>query len=394
MSLEASYTRPSEFEPLLPTKNITRLREKARLVVSRSLALTDAAHATTIETLRGLLREMNSYYSNRIEGQNTRPLEIAAALRSDFSPSADTAKLQRLALAHIHAEENLEGTGTAEVLTMRFLVRAHSEIYGFLPPGDRITSEGTVIVPGQFRTMRVQVGRHVPPEPETVEQFGFRFDERYGRLHSLEDTLVAVAAAHHRASWIHPFEDGNGRATRLQTHCALFPLTNGLWSISRGLARNQESYYKHLATADRHRDGDLDGRGNLSDQGLGAWCEWFTDLCLDQVNFMHSLLQLDAVQRRINGLIMARAAENSRFRTETSLALFHLFATGPMPRADFFRITGLGQRTAQAALSHLLDVGLITSPNNRGPVRIAFPLDSLLHIFPELYPEADIGFRR
>jgi Fic family protein len=393
MSSEVSYTRPSEFEPLLPTKNISGLREKARLVVSRSLALADAAHATTIETLRGLLREMNSYYSNRIEGQNTRPLDIAAALRSSYSSSPDTAKLQRLAVAHIHAEQNLEGPATAEVLTLRFLARAHSEIYRFLPPEDRATKEGTTIVPGQFRTMRVQVGRHVPPEPESIEQFGARFDQRYGRLHSLEDTIVAVAAAHHRASWIHPFEDGNGRATRLQTHCALFPLTNGLWSVTRGLARNQESYYQHLATADRHRDGDLDGRGNLSDKGLGAWCDWFTDLCLDQVTFMHSLLNLDGVQRRINGLIIARAAEDSRYRIETSLALFHLFATGPLPRGEFFRITGLGQRTAQAALSHLLEVGLVTSPNNRGPVRIAFPLDSLLHIFPELYPEADSGFR-
>ena len=394
MASEVSYTRPSEFEPLLPTKNISRLREKSRRVIGRSVALTEAAHPTTIETLRGLLREMNSYYSNRIEGQNTRPLDIAAALRSEFSASTATAKLQRLAVAHIHAEQNLEGPDTSEVLTMQFLARAHTEIYEFLPADERITSEGTVIVPGQFRTMRVQVGRHVPPEPESIAEFGKRFDERYGRLHSLDDTVVVVAAAHHRASWIHPFEDGNGRATRLQTHCALFPLTNGLWSVSRGLARNQDSYYQHLATADRHRDGDFDGRGNLSDQGLGAWCEWFTDLCLDQVEFMHSMLQLDAVQRRINGLIMARAAEDSRYRIETALALFHLFATGPMPRADFFRITGLGQRTAQAALSHLLAVGLVTSPNNRGSVRIAFPLDSLLHIFPELYPEADNGFRK
>jgi Fic family protein len=393
MASEVSYTRPSEFEPLLPTKNLARLREKSRGVVIRSVALTEAAHPTTVETLRGLLREVNSYYSNRIEGQNTRPLDIAAALRSNYSASTATAKLQRLAVAHIRAEQNLEGPNTSEVLTMQFLARAHSEIYGFLPEEERMTSEGTVIVPGQFRTMRVQIGRHVPPEPDSIAQFGLRFDERYGRLHSLEDTLVAVAAAHHRASWIHPFEDGNGRATRLQTHCALFPLTNGLWSVSRGLARNQDSYYQHLATADRHRDGDLDGRGNLSDQGLGAWCEWFTDLCLDQVEFMHSMLQLDAVQRRINGLIMARASEDSRYRSQTALALFHLFATGPMPRADFFRITGLGQRTAQAALSHLLTVGLVTSPSNRGPVRIAFPLDSLLHIFPELYPEADTGFR-
>ena len=389
MVSEDSYVRPSEFEPLLPTKDIGRLSELAREVAVRSLGLVTAAHPTTVGSLRGLLREMNSYYSNRIEGQSTHPLDIAAALRSEYSTSADTARLQRLAVAHIHAEQLLEGPDTSEVLTMRFLRKSHSELYGALPELDRVTPEGTVIEPGRNRSMRVKVGRHVPPEPEAIDLFGQRFDQKYGRSYLLEETFFAVAAAHHRVSWIHPFEDGNGRAARLQTHCALFPLTKGLWSVSRGLARNQDSYYRHLAGADRHREGDLDGRGNLSERGLTAWCEWFLELCLDQVNFMRSMLDLDGVQRRFTGLIAARAAHDSRYRPETALALFHLFAAGPLPRADFFRITGLGERTARSALSHLLEAGLVTSPDHRSAVRIAFPLDALLHIFPELYPEAE-----
>lgn len=389
MSSGEFYVRPSEFEPLLPTKDIRRLSELARAVAIRSTGLAAAAHPTTVESLRALLREMNSYYSNRIEGQSTHPLDIAAALRSEYSTSEDTARLQRLAVAHIHAEQLLEGPDTSKILTMRFLRRAHSELYGVLPDSDRLTLDGTVIEPGSYRSMRVKVGRHVPPEPETIDLFGQRFDDKYGRSYSLEQSLVAVAAAHHRVSWIHPFEDGNGRAARLQTHCGLFPLTHGLWSVSRGLARNQENYYRHLAGADRHREGDLDGRGNLSERGLTAWCEWFLALCLDQVNFMYSMLDLDGVQRRITGLIAARAAHDSRYRLETALALFHMFAAGPIPRADFFRMTGLGERTARAALAHLLDAGLVTSPDHRSAVRIAFPLDALLHIFPELYPEAE-----
>ena len=383
------YVRPSEFEPLLPTKNVGRLSELAREVAIQSMSLAEASHSTTVESLRSLLREMNSYYSNRIEGQSTHPLDIAAALRSEYSTSEDTARLQRLAVAHIHAEQLLEGPDTSEVLTMGFLRKAHTELYGVLPASDRMTPEETVIEPGRNRSLRVKVGRHVPPEPDSIDLFGQRFDQVYGRSFSVQKTFVAVAAAHHRVSWIHPFEDGNGRAVRLQTHCALFPLTRGLWSVSRGLARNQDSYYGRLAGADRHRDGDLDGRGNLSERGLTTWCEWFLELCLDQVNFMRSMLDLDGVRRRITGLIAARAAHDSRYRAETALALFHLFAAGPLPRADFFRMTGLGERTARSALSHLLEAGLVTSPDHRSSVRIAFPLDALLHIFPELYPEAE-----
>ncbi len=389
MVSEDFCVRPSEFEPLLPTKDVGRLSELAREVAICSLGLATAAHPTTVDSLRGLLRELNSYYSNRIERQSTHPLDIAAALRSEYSSSADTARLQRLAVAHIHAEQLLEGPDPSEVLTMRFLRKSHCELYGALPELDRVTPEGTVIEPGRNRSMRVKVGRHVPPEPDAIDLFGQRFDQKYGRSYSLEETFVAVAAAHHRVSWIHPFEDGNGRAARLQTHCALFPLTKGLWSVSRGLARNQDSYYRHLASADRHREGDLDGRGNLSERGLTAWCEWFLELCLDQINFMRSILDLDGVQRRFTGLIAARAAHDSRYRPETALALFHLFSAGPLPRADFFRITGLGERTARSALSRLLEAGLVTSPDHRSSVRIAFPLDTLLHIFPELYPEAE-----
>lgn len=389
MSSGGYYVRPSEFEPLLPTKDLSRLSELAREVVVRSLGLATAAHPTTVDSLRSLLREMNSYYSNRMEGHSTHPLDIAAALRSEYSTSGETARLQRLAIAHIHAERLLEGPDTSEVLTMKFLRKTHSELYGVLPESERVTPEGSVIEPGRNRTMRVKVGHHVPPEPNAIDLFGQRFDQKYARTYPLEETFVAVAAAHQRVSWIHPFEDGNGRAARLQTHCALFPLTKGLWSVSRGLARNQESYYRYLAGADRHREGDLDGRGNLSEKGLTAWCEWFIDICLDQVNFMRSMLDLDGVHRRITGLIAARAAHDSRYRPETALALFHLFAAGPLPRADFFRITGLGERTARSALSHLLAAGLVTSPDHRSSVRIAFPLDALLHIFPALYPEAE-----
>ena len=68
-----------------------------------------------------------------------------------------------------------------------------------------------------------------------------------------------TAAAHHRMAWTHPFEDGNGRAVRLQTHCALFPLSGRLWTVNRGLARQTERYYEMLLSAESARRDDLGG---------------------------------------------------------------------------------------------------------------------------------------
>jgi Fic family protein len=393
MQPEGSSAHPSEFEPLLPDRQRADLARTAREVVQRSIALASAAHPTTIETLRALLREMNSYHSNRIEGQSTHPLDIARALRSDYSKVESTAKLQRLALAHIHAEQVLEGPTTAEVLQFTFLKRAHATIYEGLQAEDRLTSRQTPIEPGEFRDVRVVVGRHVPPEAAAVQAFAKRFDHIYGQLFSLDETLIAIAAAHHRASWIHPFEDGNGRAIRLQTHCALFPLTHGMWSVSRGLARSRDSYYAHLEHADAPRAGDRDGRGQLSDAALSKWCAWFIDVCADQIDFMSRMLDLDGFKRRVRALVVARAAEDSGYRLEVVPALVHLFATGPSPRAEFFQLTGLGERTARAALAHLLNSGLVSSPDHRSAVRIQFPLDALQLLFPDLYPEAGSAYQ-
>jgi hypothetical protein len=66
------------------------------------------AHPTSRQTIRDRVRSMNSYYSNRIEGQSTHPLLIEAALRKEFSDKPDVARLQRVALAHIEAETELE----------------------------------------------------------------------------------------------------------------------------------------------------------------------------------------------------------------------------------------------------------------------------------------------
>ena len=95
----------------------------------------------------------------------------------------------------------------------------------------------------------------------------------YGSVRRGEAALVAMAVAHHRLGWIHPFVDGNGRVMRLHCHALLSSLgyTGGLWSPLRGFARTVDRYYALLAAAEEPRHGDLDGRGNLSQAALVAW---------------------------------------------------------------------------------------------------------------------------
>ena len=204
--------------------------------------------------------------------------------------------------------------------------------------------------------------------------------------------LIAAACEHQRAVWVHPFLDGNGRASRLQLHAMLHCLTGGLWSANRGFARKREEYYARFSEADMSRQGDYDGRGNLSERMLTAWCKFFIEICQDQVSFMTQMLDLNGLKVRLAGLIYLRSHQpknESLYRTEALLPLHHILAAGPLTRGEFVQITGLADRTGRKVLSKLIEDGLLKSDTAKGPVRIGFPLDSLFILFPNLYPEAN-----
>ena len=75
-------------------------------------------------------------------------------------------------------------------------------------------------------------------------------------------------------------------------------------------------------------------------------------------------------------------------RKEAALPLHYAFTAGPLTRAEFTQMTGLGERTARSLLSYLLSTGLMVSDTKLGPVRLGLPLDALQFLFPSLYPEA------
>lgn len=390
------YDKPHQFEPLLPQRELEGLVEHTRTVLEKAYRLQHSVAPSTRQSLQRLVRGMNSYYSNRIEGQGTHPKNIERALNADFSTVADVAQRQRLALAHIEAEQELEailpadGGSERRALQSTFLRKAHVALYRRLEAADRTTEDGRVIEPGQLRKVDVTVGRHQPPTTASVPAFLARMDEVYPRIKGLDGLLYGIAAAHHRAAWVHPFGDGNGRACRLQTHCALLPISAGLWSVNRGLARQRDKYYVMLANADHARHGDLDGRGNLSEKMLRAWCEFFIEVADDQVTFMTSMLKLDDLRERIGTLMLVRS-ESTQFENyprQATLALHHVLLAGPVTRGDFCQMTGMAERSARRVLAQLLKDKLLVSDSPKGAVSFNFPLDALNILLPNLYPEA------
>jgi hypothetical protein len=247
------------------------------------------------------------------------------------------------------------------------------------------------MVPGEFRSKPfhdVTIGRLIPPSSGAVARFMEYFESRY-RFEPLGTAarIVAMAASHHRFNYIHPFPDGNGRVSRLMSHAMAWHAgiaAHGLWSISRGLARGLEDageYKRMMDLADEPRQGDLDGRGNLSQSALVDFVSWFCRVALDQVSFMNDLFDLENLQRRLSQYV-----RESLGLAEYAAAIpVEVLRRGELARGEAARITGRPERTARAAMSQLLNAGLLESDTAKSPVRLRFSADSADVLFPRLF---------
>lgn len=391
------------FRPLFPEERVLGdLHERASALVAGAHQLVGKASPAVRASLAAPLRAMNSYYTNKIEGQHTLPADIERAMRRDFDADRELRRKQRLALAHMEAEEALERTTRDLAPRSLFdpvrIQSIHEALHSRLPPGDRMTDDGRKIVPGAWRSDPVTAGKHVAPAAEEVPALMSTWASRYRDLRGSEQLVIGIACAHHRLTWIHPFIDGNGRTARLHSHLVLHALglTDGLWSPMRGLARDHEGYYARLSNADLPRRNDLDGRGPLSQEELVAFARFFLDVCADQVTFMRDMLALDRFRERLADMLRHLEArpwqigtEKSVIKPEVITALHYVAITGPMERTRFLATTGLPIRTARRVLASLLDYGLLRSDSRLGPVSFTVPLKSLRWLFPRLWPEAD-----
>lgn len=358
-------------------------------------------HPRTAASLADLVRIMNTYYSNLIEGHDTHPRDIERALAEQFEAEDGRRNLQMEALAHMRVQKEIElryaAGHLAEPCSIGFIRWLHFEFYNGAPPEMlRIRGVGREfdMIPGAFRLSPehdVAVGRHIPPASGRVEAFMEHFERRY-RFEGMGTAgkIMAMAAAHHRLNYIHPFPDGNGRVSRLMSH-AMGLLAgigaHGLWSVSRGLARGLErrtEYRDKMDYADTPRQGDLDGRGNLSQIALRDFILWFLRICLDQVTYMSNLFELESLIGRLRRYVEMQAD----WKPEAVYILEELVLRGEMARGDAARITGLAERTARNVLGCLVQDGIIGSDTPKSPVYLRFPVHAVDVLFPRLFPEA------
>ena len=391
----------SRIEPTLLDEVPGELNDVVAELAAASSRLGSSLHATTAASLADLVRIMNTYYSNLIEGHNTRPRDIVRALAGKFARDEARRNLQREAAAHVRVQREIDRKGAAgelgEPAALDFLRGLHREFYRDASAEMlRIKSDehSFLMTPGEWRSSPEEdnaVGRHVPPSSARVGEFMAGFADRYALgKHRQGARILAIPAAHHRFNCIHPFPDGNGRVSRLMSHAMGYSAgidAHGLWSISRGLARGLKSRTEYKAMMDRAdspREGDLDGRGNLSRKALVEFTKWFLEVSLDQVKFMSGLFEIQTLARRLKSLV----ERSETLKLESAALLEAALMRGEIERGAAPGITGLPERTARRTLNDTVEAGLLASATPKGPVSLRFPEAALETLFPRLFPQA------
>jgi len=383
-------------EPMLPPDGERELEDLAMDLATKSSGLASQLPQTVRRGIGDLVRSMNCYYSNLIEGHDTHPRDIDRALaHDDYSTDPRKRALQREAVAHIEVQRLIDHREdlSAEPTSTEYITWLHHEFCRRLPDellwaenpdtGERLPVRG-----GELRTGWVQVGRHIPPSLEALPRFLHRFAEAYDtKKLSRVRQIIAFGAAHHRLLWIHPFYDGNGRVTRLMSHASLLRcgIGSSLWSVARGLARNVQDYKKLLMAADDPRRGDWDGRGALSTRGLIDFCIFFMTVCIDQIEFMASLLETSGLLRRMR-LHTEEETQAGRLPKGSFFLLREALLAGEVPRGKAGEITGYGERMARSVVSDLIKKGYLKSGSTRAPLVLGFPIDAVERWLPKLYP--------
>jgi Fic family protein len=264
----------SRLTPFFPDhQDIKVMVEKSRLIFDSDKLFMSLVLPEQVNSQRQMARIMSVISSSQMEGECVTPVD----LQQIDHGSADVMRARRLLSAY--ARFSIESASLYSASSIL-------AVYANWCAGDEGNAHNLMGgSPAGFRSIQVSVGRHIAPPSSSIPGMLDKMAESQKWLRSDEHRLISLFALNHRFLWVHPFEDGNGRISRLLMDCGMQALgISGLWSLSHRLQMLQEKYYLSLAQADQPRRGDMDGRGNLSRSGLVSYLDFMLDSCLEEIS--------------------------------------------------------------------------------------------------------------
>ncbi|MFK7834258.1 MAG: Fic family protein [Winogradskyella sp.] len=182
-----------------------------------------------------------TYESNKIEGNTLTLQETALVVEKGLTIGGKTMTEHLEVINHTHAIDFIKDLAQSKnTISERDILQIHSLILqGIDKPNAGVYRKVPVIISG---------AKHKPPQPflvpKQMEDLILWYNENKEVLHPVE----LSAQMHERLVTIHPFIDGNGRASRLLMNLIL--LQNGYpIAILKGDDKSRLEYYNALELA-------------------------------------------------------------------------------------------------------------------------------------------------
>jgi len=240
--------------------------------------------------LKNIFHILETLGSARIEGNNTTLAEFVERIIEQKGKKDERQKeVSNLEEAILFIEEN---TDENTQINRAYISHIHKIITKELSPPPY--GEGSN-KPGELRTHNVQIknSKHTPPDHSVLSDYFESFVEFVNDTYSEQYQLLMVALAHHRFSYIHPFDNGNGRMGRLLNYAFLiklgFKVKNGrIINPSSVFYSDRDKYYDTLSLAD-----------SLNENDVLAWAEYFLLGLRNEIEKIDSLLSIKYVRDKI-----------------------------------------------------------------------------------------------
>ncbi len=186
-AMRADIPEPKDEGEPVSLMEPTRISEDSRhREALTDLAVNLAAHSAgfrrslpqgVLTALADLVRAMNCYYSNLIEGHDNHPVDIERALKNDYSSNPEQRNLQLEAKAHVAVQQWIdEGGLRGRVITTEGICEVH-RCFGDLLPEDLLwveepaTAGRLQVFPGKLRRLTSRSDSTYPSVPVRYRDF-------------------------------------------------------------------------------------------------------------------------------------------------------------------------------------------------------------------------------
>jgi len=285
-------------------------------------------------------REVSTYASTSIEGNPLPLTEVKKVLKSNPANIRDS---EKEVINYNQALETLNQLLESNQLeiSLKLILDIHKQItFGLLPRFESGKFRQKPVVVKDPRTGKVV---YLPPDADKVKDLVTQLIDYIKESSKSVDVLILAGIFHKQMVIIHPFMDGNGRATRLAMKVLLAKMglnTFNLFSF--------ENYYNQNVTKYFQTVGEYGDYNELSASiDFTKWLEYFTGGLIDE------LLRVKKLLPEIGN------SPDTRLESYHLKILDYIKKNSFISDRDYAELTDRAKATRALDFQKLIDLGLI-----------------------------------